>query len=557
MLRFELINDYIQKRGYKSYLEIGVENPNNCFNHVYCEKKVSVDPYLPTPYVNEESSEALASQVTYRLTSDDFFAQNTEKFDIIFIDALHTEEQCDKDVANALKVLNPYGVILLHDSLPENERLQSDEAFENGEPWNGTVWKTVKKLIDSHKFDVKTYYHDWGIAAIEARECDNGITYEYNPNELIQIDKKYEDLNYKDDFSIVEMNLEFSFVRDTFKVSYFTPAYKSKYIEHTYQSLKAQTDPRWEWVVLDDSPQDYHGVYEIVSQLQKTDHRVKYFRMYPNSGGFIGRVKHRAVSLCEGILVAELDHDDEIADITTELLLKLHSVSNSDFYYTDSYTYTVENGETKVVDYPDGFAMGYGSYKEADMYVRWLDKHIHDRYVVSPNINPKTIRHIVGVPNHLRVWKRSFIDTIDSYDVNMPHCDDYELIVRTFVNGAKMTKIDMPLYYQFMNDENSQYGRLMDIQNYVKAVSNYYHTEIAERFQNHFDKSGLNNVMKTLNGDEPSKPIIFDYVYERNNKDCNGVVFVQPPELLVNLSYNDVITEKQVKLLLCNKNQKQ
>lgn len=541
MLRFELINDYIQKRGYKSYLEIGVENPNNCFNHIVCDKKVSVDPYFPTPYVDEESSEALASQVTYRLTSDDFFMQNQEKFDIIFIDALHTEEQCDKDVANALKCLNPFGCVMLHDSLPENERIQSIEAFENGEPWNGTVWKTVVKLMMTKEYDIDVYYHDYGIAVIEARIDQCGIVREYKPKEV--------DLDYNKDFAIADMNLEFSFLRDAFKVSYFTPAYKSKYIEHTYQSLRAQTDPRWEWVVLDDSPYDYEGVHEIVESLQRQydDHRIKYYRMYPNSGGFIGRVKHRAVSLCEGILVAELDHDDEIDERTTEILLNLHLRQDSDFYYTDSYTYNLlSDGSTQVVEYPEGFAMGYGSYKEADMYIRWLDKHIHDRYVVSPNVNPKTIRHIVGVANHLRVWKRSFIDTIDSYDVNMPHCDDYELIVRTFVNGAKMTKIDMPLYYQFMNDENSQYNRLADIQNYVKAVSNYYHEQIAKRFQDYFTMHGTNKTAMKLK---------YDYVYEHNPKDCNDCCFIEPPALLAELSYNNIITENYINHMLMKVNE--
>jgi len=30
--------------GYKSYLEIGTQNRNNCFDHIPCEKKTSVDP---------------------------------------------------------------------------------------------------------------------------------------------------------------------------------------------------------------------------------------------------------------------------------------------------------------------------------------------------------------------------------------------------------------------------------------------------------------------------------------------------------------------------------
>lgn len=536
MTRFEVINDYIKKRGYKSYLEIGVENPENCFNHIICDYKVSVDPYTGSKYIPKHLLEQFAKQVTFRLTSDEFFEQNNEKFDIIFIDGLHTEEQSTKDVISSLKCLNPYGCVVLHDSLPENERIQSDEVHENGEPWTGTVWKTVKKIIDSDLFKVKVYYHDFGVAVIEAKDNEDGDVTKALKSLGGYLNKE---LCY-DDFSIINMNLEYSFLNDDFKVSYFTPAYKSKYLHHVYESLKAQTDPRWEWVILDDSPPDYYDVWNIVRQWLD-DHRIKYFSIAPNSGGFIGRVKNRAVSLCEGVLVAELDHDDEIHEDTTKILLKLHNILNADFYYSDSYSYTLnKNGRCEVVDYPDGFAMGYGSYKEDEIYIRWLNKRFIDRYVVSTNVNPKTIRHIVGVANHIRVWKRSFINKIGNYNVNLPHCDDYELIVRTFINGGKMVKIDKVLYYQYMHNDNSQYKRLRDIQTYVKAISNHYHVEIATKFQEHFGK--------------PNEKIkLFDYVYEYNWKDCNMVGYVEPPSELINMSYNSVISKEAIEFLINEK----
>ena len=535
MHHIELINDYIQKRGYKSYCEIGVENPDNCFNHIVCDHKVSVDPYFPTPYMDQERSDLMASKVTHRMTSDEFFAKNTEKFDLIFIDALHTEDQCDLDVSNAINALNPFGCIILHDSLPEDEYIQSDEAFEHGHPWTGTVWKTVRKLINTNDYKVKVYFHDYGVAVIEALDSDSGVLRPYTPVKS--------NLEYSKDFSLVDMNLEYSFLNDDFKVSYFTPAYKSLYLRDVYNSLAAQTDPRWDWVVLDDSPANYSGVFDEIQNLINTthDHRIKYYRMMPNSGGFIGRVKHRAVSLCEGVLVAELDHDDEIADITTELLLKVHLQKNSDFYYSNTYAYTLENGVPHVVEYPDGFAMGYGSYRHCDdIYIRSLDMHVSDKYSVDPNINPKTIRHIVGVPNHIRVWKRSFIDSIGSYNVNLPHCDDYELIVRTFVAGGRITKLDKGLYVQKMHTSNSQYDRLDDIQTYVKAISNYYHKAIAERFQEFFTGS------PDLNTDG----LIYDYVYSHNHHACLDTCFVYPPEELQDIHVNDIVSLEEIDQLL-------
>lgn len=44
---------------------------------------------------------------THRMTSDEFFANNTAKFDVIFVDGLHTAIQVYKDIHNALKILKP------------------------------------------------------------------------------------------------------------------------------------------------------------------------------------------------------------------------------------------------------------------------------------------------------------------------------------------------------------------------------------------------------------------------------------------------------------------
>ena len=44
MDRIEIINSLIKKNNYKTYLEIGVRNPDDCFNHIVCNKKHSVDP---------------------------------------------------------------------------------------------------------------------------------------------------------------------------------------------------------------------------------------------------------------------------------------------------------------------------------------------------------------------------------------------------------------------------------------------------------------------------------------------------------------------------------
>ena len=130
MQRFDIINNLIKEKGYKSYLEIGVQN-GVCFENIVCEKKIGVDPRANVP-------------VDYKMTSDAFFAQNKERFDCIFIDGLHTFEQSLKDFYNAWEVLNKGGAVVFHDTNPDNKEYA--KSFKDGGQWCGDVYRTIVRL---------------------------------------------------------------------------------------------------------------------------------------------------------------------------------------------------------------------------------------------------------------------------------------------------------------------------------------------------------------------------------------------------------------------------
>jgi len=52
---------------------------------------------------------------TFQGTSDEFFAENEETFDFIYIDGDHTSQQVLKDAENAIKVLRPNGILAFDD----------------------------------------------------------------------------------------------------------------------------------------------------------------------------------------------------------------------------------------------------------------------------------------------------------------------------------------------------------------------------------------------------------------------------------------------------------
>ena len=132
MTRFDIINTLIKVNKYKRYLEIGVQN-KECFNEVKCKHKKSVDP----------DKKAGAS---YVLSSDEYFNQYSDKYDIIFIDGLHHSDQALRDIKNALKVLNKDGKIVVHDCLPTNEDMQKVPRVVK--EWTGNVWKAICRLRD-------------------------------------------------------------------------------------------------------------------------------------------------------------------------------------------------------------------------------------------------------------------------------------------------------------------------------------------------------------------------------------------------------------------------
>jgi SAM-dependent methyltransferase len=134
-----------------AYLEIGCDN-NRLFDAVFAARKVGVDP---------------AKGGTLRMTSDKFFVENTETFDVIFIDGLHDYHQVHRDIENAIKSLNPGGWIALHDMLPRNW-LEEHTPIINLK-WSGDVWKTAFELASAERLDFALLQIDCGVGVV--RPC--------------------------------------------------------------------------------------------------------------------------------------------------------------------------------------------------------------------------------------------------------------------------------------------------------------------------------------------------------------------------------------------------
>ena len=182
--RKEVVQNIIVKKNYKKYLEIGCFD-DELFNHINCLKKVGVDPM---------------SGGTIRMTSDQFFSNNKEFFDCVFIDGLHEYHQVRKDISNSLKFLNDGGVILLHDCLPNNYYEQATPRCQW--TWNGDVWKAIVETRRSKDIDVYTCYADYGIGVIIKRPNRNLLDYPKQNFSKMKFDDYFH--NHKKLMNIIE-----------------------------------------------------------------------------------------------------------------------------------------------------------------------------------------------------------------------------------------------------------------------------------------------------------------------------------------------------------------
>lgn len=139
------------------YLEIGVAK-GATFHETRAFRKTAVDPYFKFDVGDARSSHPEARY--FNLPSDAFFAQCPigEKFDVIYIDGLHTFEQTLRDLMNALSHLADRSVIIIDDIFPNSlaaaQRARADFVavrehlgLEN-KAWMGDVYKLVL-FIDS------------------------------------------------------------------------------------------------------------------------------------------------------------------------------------------------------------------------------------------------------------------------------------------------------------------------------------------------------------------------------------------------------------------------
>ena len=162
----KIINDLYENTNI-NYLELGLNCGTN-FTSLLIENKKSVD----IKFSNVKP--------TYLMTTDEFFNQNYDIFDIIYVDADHEYNQVIKDFNNSVNFISKNGVIFLHDLYPPNEEHTKPELCYNS-------YKILNYFIENN-YDLIVNLDDYGACSIfnpikiDLSKFNHDITY----NEVVE-----------------------------------------------------------------------------------------------------------------------------------------------------------------------------------------------------------------------------------------------------------------------------------------------------------------------------------------------------------------------------------
>lgn len=291
-------------------------------------------------------------------------------------------------------------------------------------------------------------------------------------------------------------------------VSIYTGAYNTgDVLFETYASLREQTYPNWEWVVVDDGSTD--DTWRRLLALAKEDYRVRPFQALHI--GKIGNTKDIATRLCNGKYLVELDHDDMLTDTAVE---DVKNVFESD--PTVGMVYT-----NCAAFYPDGSPHVYTDefwgqrYRDTEyrgkVYKECVNPDIYDRF--GPEFHQQFAYFLTVGPNHIRAYRTETLRQLGGYNRNLLVADDWEVYARFFLY-SKCYHLDKMLYLYRFHDgwSNTTFTRNEAIQDHLELGRRWHAAE--------FDRVNQERLGVTAAVDAQLSILLLDWNTEKLTHNC-------------------------------------
>jgi len=265
------------------------------------------------------------------------------------------------------------------------------------------------------------------------------------------------------------------------KLTIVTPTHNTKYIKEAYNSLLAQTDKDWQWLIVLNGDAQHINI---------KDYRVKQIN-YPNAPISVGAVKNFAFSQVKEGICAELDHDDLLTPIAVYHIKEAFKNPEIGFAYSDFAEF--EDVSWK----PATYGSQYGWKCE--------EKYFYGhRFLVTKAFEPTphSIGSIHFAPNHVRAWTVEAYEKVGKHNPEYRVLDDQDLVSRFYLT-TKMKHIPECLYL-YRNYSGQSFRRFnKEIQTGTLKLYDKYIFNMAKRW------CQLNNYPMIDLGAKYGKPVGF------------------------------------------------
>jgi len=215
-----------------------------------------------------------------------------------------------------------------------------------------------------------------------------------------------------------------------------------------------------EWLIgVNGEPDD--PVEEILIPEGLLGFRFRIIQLPKSLVGSVGALKKALCSTATGDYLLELDSDDELLPAALVELCKAISGYDEevgpelDFIFSDALR-VHDDGSDYI------FAANCG----------WTQaEYFEHKYHPTPPMSAANLYTILHAPDHFRCWRREFYNQIGGHNEELKICDDLDLMQKTYLAGANILHLDLPLYkYNVKSDGSNTW--LQNVEEIGKVSAN-------------------------------------------------------------------------------------
>lgn len=193
----------------------------------------------------------------------------------------------------------------------------------------------------------------------------------------------------------------------------------SSFLQDVIESVRSQSYPHWELCIADDASTKAH-VREMLTAYSKQDSRISV--IYLAERGGISRATNAAIAMARGEIVTFLDHDDVLHVDAVGEIANRFAVNDVDVVYSD-HDALGEDGHRRFPFFKPDFT---------------LDLLLQQMYV-----------------GHIAAFSRDLLRRVGGLRTEFDGAQDYDLMLRCVVAGARIGHIPKILYHWRQHSEST------------------------------------------------------------------------------------------------------